>query len=143
MALPNDWSDRSATTAWITSSSSARPIYAESCDPTRATTMTSDRTGHWTKMHRSLARFSGPGASNPCRSWADSITITSGFEFSVHTADRGTAWSWEIDTVIPVRSLRPKAKAATAGTALRRFRAAWDRFAADEANLVEFLNAKR
>jgi hypothetical protein len=26
---------------------------------------------------------------------------------------------------------------------LRQFRAAWDRFAADEANLTEFLNAKR
>jgi hypothetical protein len=26
---------------------------------------------------------------------------------------------------------------------MRQFRAAWDRFAADEANLVEFLNAKR
>jgi hypothetical protein len=26
---------------------------------------------------------------------------------------------------------------------MRQFRAAWDRFAADEANLIEFLNAKR
>jgi hypothetical protein len=26
---------------------------------------------------------------------------------------------------------------------MRQFRAAWDRFAADEAYLVEFLNAKR
>jgi len=26
---------------------------------------------------------------------------------------------------------------------MRQFRAAWDRFAADEANLTEFLNAKR
>jgi len=26
---------------------------------------------------------------------------------------------------------------------MRRFKAAWQRFAADEANVVEFLNAKR
>ena len=26
---------------------------------------------------------------------------------------------------------------------MRQFKAAWERFAADEANLVEFLNAKR
>jgi hypothetical protein len=26
---------------------------------------------------------------------------------------------------------------------MRQFSAAWDRFAADEANLIEFLNAKR
>jgi hypothetical protein len=26
---------------------------------------------------------------------------------------------------------------------MRQFRAAWDRFTADEANLVEFVNAKR
>jgi len=34
-------------------------------------------------MRRFLAGFSGPGASNRSRSWADSITTTSGFEFSV------------------------------------------------------------
>jgi CheY-like chemotaxis protein len=36
-------------------------------------------------MRRSLARFSGPGASNHTPCSADSITITSGFRFSVHT----------------------------------------------------------
>src|SRR5215471_10209203 len=39
-------------------------------------------------MRRFLARFSGPGASNRSKSWADSITTTSGFEFSVHTAGK-------------------------------------------------------
>ena len=36
-------------------------------------------------MRRSLARFSGPGASNRSPSSADSITSTPGFEFLVHT----------------------------------------------------------
>src|SRR5215831_15613612 len=60
-------------------------ICAEFCDHTRAITMTSGPIDHWTRMRRFLARFSGPGASNRSRSWADSITTTSGFEFSVHT----------------------------------------------------------
>jgi hypothetical protein len=76
---------RSAASAWIISSFSARPIYAESCDAMPAITTMSERIDHWIKMCRSLARFSGPGASNRSRSWADSITTTSGFEFSVHT----------------------------------------------------------
>lgn len=37
------------------------------------------------KMHRSLARFSGPEASNRSPSSADSITAMPGFKFSVHT----------------------------------------------------------
>jgi len=36
--------------------------------------------------------------------------------------------------------MRRKGKEAIAG---RQFKAAWERFAADEANLTEFLNAKR
>jgi len=71
---------------WIISSFSARPICAEFCDHTRAITTTSGPIDHWTRMRRFLARFSGPGASHRSRSWADSITTTSGCEFSVHTA---------------------------------------------------------
>ena len=44
-----------------------------------------ERTGHWTKMLRSLARFNGPEASNRTLSLADFITITCGFRFSVQT----------------------------------------------------------
>src|SRR5262249_38209864 len=51
----------------------------------RALTTTSGPIDHWTRMRRFLVRFSGPGASNRSRSWADSITTTSGCEFSVHT----------------------------------------------------------
>src|SRR5665811_872211 len=46
--------------------------------------MTSGRTGHWIKMRRSLAPFSGSESSIHTRSWADFITTTSGFRFSVH-----------------------------------------------------------
>jgi hypothetical protein len=55
---------------WIISSFSARPICAEFCDHTRAMTTTSGSIDHWTRMRRSLARFSGPGASNRSRSWS-------------------------------------------------------------------------
>jgi hypothetical protein len=47
--------------------------------------MRSERTGRWTKMHRFRAPYSGPDQLNHTRSSAASITITSGFRFSVHT----------------------------------------------------------
>jgi hypothetical protein len=65
------------------------PSAAGFCDPTRAITTTSERIGHWTKMRRSLVRFSGPDASNRSPSSADSITTMRAFEFSVHTAGCG------------------------------------------------------
>jgi hypothetical protein len=60
-------------------------ICAESCEPMLAITTTSERTGHWIKMRRFLARFSGVEALNHTRSLADFITTTSGCRFSVHT----------------------------------------------------------
>src|ERR1019366_8261345 len=51
-------------------------------------TMTSERTGHWVKMRRSLARFSGLGSSVHTRSLVDFSTTTFVFRFSVHTRDR-------------------------------------------------------
>jgi hypothetical protein len=39
--------------------------------------------------------------------------------------------------------MRHKGKAAIVKDCMRQFKAAWERFAADEANLIEFLNAKR
>jgi hypothetical protein len=50
-----------------------------------AITTTSERTGHWTKMRQSLARFSRSEASNRTQSLAAFITNMSGFRFSVHT----------------------------------------------------------
>jgi hypothetical protein len=46
----------------------ARRIYATSCEPTLIITMTSERTGHWIKMRRSLAPFSGSDLSIHTRS---------------------------------------------------------------------------
>jgi hypothetical protein len=48
-------------------------------------------------------------------------------------------WSWGIDTVIPMRTFDTQGE----GKDRRDCAPAWERFAADEANLVEFLNAKR
>ena len=61
---------------------------AGSCETMLVTTTTSERTGRWTKMLRSLARFNGSEPLIHTRSWAAYITITSGFRFSVHTGLR-------------------------------------------------------
>ena len=66
-------------------SSLARPICAGSCEPMLLITTRSERTGRWTKMLRSLARFSGSEQLIHTGSSADFITIMSGFRFSVHT----------------------------------------------------------
>src|SRR6266478_2538726 len=85
MALPNGRSDRSGASVLTISSSWARRICSESCDPMLAITTTLEHIGHWTKMRQSLARFSGPESSPQTRSLADFIATTSGFRFSVHT----------------------------------------------------------
>jgi hypothetical protein len=87
-ALPNGWSDRSGASVLTISSSWARRICAESCDPMLTITTTFEHIGHWIKMRQSLARFSGPESSPQIRSLADFIATTSGFSFSVHTARR-------------------------------------------------------
>jgi hypothetical protein len=55
----------------------------------------------------------------------------------------GAAWAWAIDTVIPMRVLETQGEGSDRRDCMKQFKAAWERFAADEANLVEFLNAKR
>ena len=54
--------------------------------PSSCCTMTSGRTGHWTKMHQSLVKFSESEASNHTPSLADFTTTTPELKFSVHTA---------------------------------------------------------
>src|SRR5665648_51862 len=49
------------------------------------TTTTSEHIGHWIRMRRPLARFSGLESSFRARYSADFIIITSGFRFSIHT----------------------------------------------------------
>src|SRR6266404_440972 len=50
-----------------------------------AITTTSGRTGHWTKMHQSLVKFSESEASNHRPSLADFTTTMPELKFSVHT----------------------------------------------------------
>ena len=52
-------------------------------------------------------------------------------------------WSWAIDTVIPMRTHLTQNEGNDRKDCMRRFRVAWDHFAADVANLVEFMDAKR
>jgi hypothetical protein len=42
-----------------------------------------------------------------------------------------------------MRVLETQGKGKNGRDCMRHFKAAWERFAGDEANLVEFLNAKR
>jgi hypothetical protein len=80
-----EWIAESGASAWIISSSWVRRICAESCDPFLPITTTSERTGHCIKMPRSLARFSGPEASNRTPSLAHFVTTRCVFRFSVHS----------------------------------------------------------
>ena len=57
--------------------------------------------------------------------------------------EHDATWRWGIDTVIPMRTHQTQGKGKDRRDCMRQFRAAWDRFAADEANLTEFLNAMR
>ena len=65
------------------------------------------------------------------------------FEIGSIGIQHGVAWRWGIDTVIPMRVLETQGKGKSRRDCMRQFKAAWERFADDEANLVEFLNAKR
>ena len=60
-----------------------------------------------------------------------------------HAAGSLSFWAWAIDTVIPMRTHETRGKGKDRRDCMRQFKAAWERFAGDEANLVEFLNMKR
>ena len=55
----------------------------------------------------------------------------------------GGSWSWAIDTVIPMRSMETSGRGTDRADCMRKFKAAWERFAADEAYLAMFLAEKR
>ena len=60
------------------------------------------RTWPWTRMRPFLARFSEPVWSGHLPSWADFITTTPVFRFSVHTAGAVTgAKGPEVVTMLP------------------------------------------
>jgi hypothetical protein len=65
------------------------------------------------------------------------------FEIGSIGIQDGTVWRWGIDTVIPMRVLETQGKGKNRRDCMKQFKAAWERFAADEANLVELLKAKR
>ena len=52
-------------------------------------------------------------------------------------------WIWGIDTVLPMREIESEGQGVDRADCMKRFKAAWIRFAADEANLAEFLSMKR
>jgi hypothetical protein len=65
------------------------------------------------------------------------------FEIGSIGIQHGAAWRWGIDTVIPMRVPETQGEGSDRRDWMKQFKAAWERFAADEANLVEFMNAKR
>ena len=60
-----------------------------------------------------------------------------------HSAGAEHYWSWAIDTVIPMRSMETSGRGTDRADCMRKFKAAWERFTADEANLTMFLAEKR
>ena len=60
-----------------------------------------------------------------------------------HSAGALYFWAWSIDTVIPMRALETQGRGRDRRDCMNQFKAAWERFAADEANLTEFLDMKR
>src|SRR6516164_8806497 len=60
-----------------------------------------------------------------------------------HSAGAQYHWKWAIDTVIPMRAHQTQCRGGDRADCMRKFRQAWARFAADEANLTMFLAEKR
>ena len=56
------------------------------------------------------------------------------FEIGAIGIRHRAAWSWGIDTVIPMQALETQGKGKNRRDCMRQFKAAWERFAADEAN---------
>ncbi|MBR1230187.1 hypothetical protein JQ600_35420 [Bradyrhizobium sp. AUGA SZCCT0176] len=59
------------------------------------------------------------------------------------TADVELQWGWGIDTVIPMRAMATSGRGSNLKDCMAKFKAAWERFSSDEANLTAFLEAKR
>jgi hypothetical protein len=60
-----------------------------------------------------------------------------------HSAGAAYYWKWAIDTVIPMRAHQTQGRGGDRADCMRKFRDAWARFAADEANLTMFMAEKR
>jgi hypothetical protein len=73
---------------------------------TQAITMKSGRTGHWTKMHQSLAKFSEPEASDRTPFLADFATATPELSFRYTHRGRSERASGDICTPAVPRDFR-------------------------------------
>jgi hypothetical protein len=60
-----------------------------------------------------------------------------------HSAGAAYYWKWAIDTVIPMRTHQTQGRGTDRADCMRLFKVAWERFAADPANLTMFLAEKR
>ena len=60
-----------------------------------------------------------------------------------HSASAQYYWKWAIDTVIPMRADQTQGRGTDRADCMRKFKEAWARFAADDANLTMFLAEKR
>jgi hypothetical protein len=60
-----------------------------------------------------------------------------------HFTGTRSVWTWAIDTVVPMWSKETEGAGTDLKDAMRRFKAAWERFSADPATLTAFLEAKR
>jgi hypothetical protein len=74
------------------------------------------------------------------------VIIRDGAEIEIEIGSIGRqfdGWFWGIDTVLPMREMESEGYGKDRADCMRKFRAAWDRFAADPARLTEFLAMKR
>jgi hypothetical protein len=72
------------------------------------------------------------------------VIIRDGAEIEIGSIGRQfDGWFWGIDTVLPMREMESEGNGKDRADCMRKFRAAWDRFAADQAQLTEFLAMKR
>jgi hypothetical protein len=55
----------------------------------------------------------------------------------------GGGWRWGIDTVVPMRDFESSGSGIDRADCMKKFKAAWERFASDPAQLVEFIAEKR
>jgi hypothetical protein len=60
-----------------------------------------------------------------------------------HSASAQYYWKWAIDAVIPMRAFETSGRGTDRADCMRKFKEAWTKFVADEANLTMFLAEKR
>jgi hypothetical protein len=79
-----------------------------------------------------LRKVNQPQARNSYRV----ILKTDDGEIELGSIGKGyDGWHWGIDTVLPMRDIESGGYGEDRADCMRKFRAAWERFAADEANL--------